>query len=207
MAIADPQPFPFDADMFVDWRFKLQRGDAVNRNKVGQIQVTELADPVWTMKATTRPLRATGRARLEAWALSQRGGLKRCYLYNPIRSYPLAYGAAGMAALGFNGNCSISGASGHTATLSGLPSGFKLTAGDFVSVTMSSGIRSLHQIVEAVTASGTTAGINVEPAFRSGVTGSAELVRARCVMALTSYDVPEGAGLLPVTFEAIQALA
>lgn len=206
MTIADPQDFPFSDDMFVEWRFKLQRGDAINRNKVGQIQVTEIADPVWTMKATTRPLRASGRARWEAWALSQRGGLKRFYAYNPIRSYPQAYGKAGMTALSFNGSCAISGASGHGGTLGSLPSGFKITAGDHVSVAMTSGIRSLHEIVENVTAAGTSAAINVEPAFRSGVSGSAELIKPKCVMVLTSYDIPEGAGLLPVTIEGIQAL-
>lgn len=101
-------------------------------------------------------------------------------------------------------------------TLKGLPAGFKITRGDFLSFTYSSSpVRyALHQAVESITAngSGVTGQFEVIPPIRPGaaVDANVQTTRARCkaVMVPGTYRpagfTPEGAAA--ISFDWMQTL-
>ncbi len=151
----------------------------------GQPQVAEVAPSLWSMKYTTRPLEEAEAEVMRAWLQSLRGGQKLFKAYDPIRQWPLVY-PTGFTALtraagsAFDGTATLAAISAtlDTITLSTLPSAFRVSVGDMVSISYASGRRTLHRAMEATTASGGVAAFQVEPIlFPGSPVGTAGAVR------------------------------
>ena len=97
--------------------------------------------------------------------------------------------------------------SGFSLALSSLPSGYRFTAGDLVSVRTATS-RSLHEVQEDVTAT-TSATITVEPRVSITLTSGAQvdLVRAAAKMRLVEKSgLRRSANPTGLTFSAMQVL-
>lgn len=215
MTIAFPRDFP--TSDFSNCDFNLVRGDAVARSYAGQIQAIELADPYWTMKATTQPLTPALRAKWKAWAASLKGSINQFYAFDIERLYPINYGASALTLTRagggtFDGTASLDAATATTLSISGLSNAYALAAGDHVSIGLEGGQRSLHVVTEDDTAlvDGTVT-VNVEPPVPASfdLLAAVQLVAPKCIMVMkpNSFNAPaDGTGLAPVSFEAVQVL-
>lgn len=213
--ITFPRSFP--TDDFTDCEFKLVRGDVINRTYRGQVQTMELADPYWTIKATTNFLDKVKRAQWQAWANSLKGSIKTFYAYDPEKTYPLAYGRAVLSLLrhgggAFDGSATLTGSTFDTLSLSNLPDNYQFVEGDHISIAITGAKLSLHEVIEAVTgdASG-VATVTVEPPIVGAPTlaAGAQLIKASCEMVMTpnTFSAPAaGSGLTQITFEGTQPL-
>jgi hypothetical protein len=197
--------------------FELSYNMALNRNGAGMIEAVELGDAIWQATFTTEPLTWSQRAALSAWAASLRGGLQTFLGYDPFRQWPAAYRTkAAVLALtragggAFDGTATLSAIATNNATLGGLPAGYQASVGDMVSLPRPNKQRSLHNLVEAVTANGSgQATLNLEPAVPADcVTSSPDvrLVKAPAVMLLNwdSLKPSAGVGRQSATFTATQ---
>lgn len=215
MAITYPRPFP-DSLRFAKSQMTLTRQMSTITLEGGGVQTAEMGEPLWRLSATTEPLRWSGRRQLAAWHASLAGS-RRILAYDWVGSYPIAYGAAvlGLTRAGggaFNGTATLTICTATTVTLSGLPAGYVLSAGDRMSWAWA-GVRAYHEAVETVTATaGGVATVTVEPGVRlepsPAVDAAVALVRPTCVMMITpdSWDMDESGALAPASFEAVQVV-
>jgi hypothetical protein len=176
----------------------------------GRILVKDMGMPLWTLRAVTKVLSPNN---LDAWRAklaSLENGLQAFWGYSMSRCYPIAYphgtwptGAAfnGAAALG-----SIN-ANRKAITLSGLPAGFVLSVGDYVSIA-----GDVHQVMEPATAAvdGATAEFEIRPHVWPGVaTPKTVLVKQpACLMVIVPGSVGSDAALNgwgSLSFQAIEA--
>lgn len=199
--------------------FDLMTVDARNAARGGQIQVVNLGPSVWSMKYETVPLLEAQAAEWEAWLASLRGGIKLFKAWHPLRryarSYPNGYGGLTRAAGGtFDGTCTRSTIGGglDTVLLTGLPNGFILLPGDFVSWAHTASVQALHCVTEAVTANGLgQATVSVEPLIRSSPTGTtAYLDRPWCHAVIDPKSAgvrwSPGSRVAVASFQAVQTL-
>lgn len=203
MTITYPRDFPTDTD-FESVQFELQRFDLTSQSVRGTAQVMENAVPLWMAEYQVVPMYADDFQRFQAWLNSLRGGQKMFWGYDPAREYPAYYGASAPAA-----SCTLATtvSSGFSIALSGLPSGYRFTAGDLVSVRTATS-RSLHEVQEDVTAT-TSATITVEPRVSITLTSGAQvdLVRAAAKMRLVEKSgLRRSANPTGLTFSAMQVL-
>lgn len=220
MAITFPRQLPFSGSLFASGsELTLARGDARNRDGAGMIEVIELADPLWSLKLVTKPLRPSVRAKWKAWALSLQGGIQLFYGYPPIQQYPMAYrpgpGVLSLPRVGggtFDGTATLTAIDAATLALSGLPFGFVMSAGDYVSVPLTGGSRMLHVITEGTTGNSFgTANISVTPPVRPETALGANVVQfvrpqALFVLKHETFNAPDGEVDAPVSFEAMQTV-
>lgn len=157
--------------------FEPREMQARSGTRGGLLQVVSLGPTVWQMRYELVVQTEDQAAEWEAWLLSMRGGLKLFKAWHPLRryarNYPSGYGALTRHGGGaFDGTATLTAVGGSldTLTLSTLPSTFQFKVGDMVSFPYTSTSQSLHQVVEAATASGGVATIAVEPTVRAGVT-------------------------------------
>lgn len=162
--------------------FYLQRQVTMAPTRGGLVQVAELGAPLWRARYQTPPLVAAQGAAWDAWLNSLRAGAKTFKATHPFLRYARAYptGYAGMTKHGggsFDGTAVLQAVATalDTVTLSGLPSAFVLTAGDFLSFVPSSTKQALHRVVEGGTASAGVVTVAVEPTVRPGFTLSANV--------------------------------
>ena len=216
MTITYPRSFP-TTQFTYPCDFKLMRGDAVNRSYGGRVDAMELADPYWSMKATTIDLDGPTRAIWRAWNATLKGSTKRFYAFDPDSVYPNAYGAGVLNLTrhgggSFDGTCTLTGTTAGSLSLSNLPDNFVFSIGDNISIGMSGSQRSLHLITEAVTGNSSgVATVSVEPPVRAGADNSAavQLVKATCIMVMVpgTFSASTQDYASPISFEAVQTLA
>ncbi|MDX3929230.1 MAG: hypothetical protein QHC90_25940 [Shinella sp.] len=115
--------------------------------------------PYWTMQLTAEKLTTVEAALFDAFMMDADDG---CLIeaYDPHRPRPIAYQGSqplsGVKAGGdaFNGDGALQSiTNSRTIVVNGLPSGFRLSPGDYVEVRKSTYLRSLHRIRQAATAS------------------------------------------------------
>lgn len=183
----------------------------------GKMNLTQVDDPLWKLRAETWTIRQETRALWSAWKKSLRGGLRSFIAYDTRQKTPLAYPnatapadiASGWAGTASVGSLGTSGALG----LTGLPAGYMARAGDRVGIEQS-GRRGYYEILEDVTASGGGAAtVTVAPflhtaIFTAGATARLWRPKAEFVIDWSNWAEPEGS--LPkyatVSFEAWQKL-
>lgn len=217
MTISFPRALPIcawtEASTFV-----LDRQQTEAMPGSGALNVAELASPVWRAKYGVRILDRATFAAVDAWVTSLRGALRTFKATVPRAKWPLAYprGFAGLLVSGspFTGSGTLTtiGAGRDTITVSALPVGLVLAAGDWLSIPVGSR-QHLHRILEGGTASGGGAvDLTVEPTINPAVTTDtppAVLLEAPyCEMVLSaapdiSRDPGRGGS---VSFEGVQVL-
>ena len=175
----------------------------------GRILVKDMGSPLWTLRAATKPLSPNN---LDAWRArltSLENGLQTFWGYPMSRCYPILYPKGSWpTGSAFSGACTLASidASRKIISISGLPAGFKLSIGDYVSVS-----GDLHHVMEATTAAaGTTGFFEVRPHIWPGVTAPkvATVKQPACLMAVVPGSVssdtgPSGWGAL--SFQAMEA--
>lgn len=217
MAISFPRDLPICA-----WTetstFALDRQQTDAMPGSGALNVAELASPVWRAKYGARILDRATFAMVDAWITSLRGSL-RMFKGRPNRArWPLAYprGFAGLLVSGspFSGSGTLTAIGGgrDTVTVSELPVGLVLAAGDWLSIPVGSR-QHLHRILEGGTASGGGAvSLTVEPTINPSVTTDTPpavlLDTPYCEMVLSGVpDISRDAGIGgSVSFEGVQVL-
>lgn len=166
------------------------------------------------MSLQSRPLNETNYGIAHSFFLSLKSGAKSFKAYDLRRYWPITYGPAclGLTRAGggaFDGTCTLTAAGGASVSLSGLPAGFKVGLGDYVSFPWL-GSQRLVKAVEAMTAdgSGVLSVVNIEPWQLAGgsVTVVATLVKAWVLMrpVLGSWS-GERTVFDPVSFQAIRS--
>jgi hypothetical protein len=217
VTLSYPLAFPSIARFRDTPSFKLNEALAVNRSGAGELELMELADAAWSARWQTPVLTDAHRAAWTAWRMALTGGAG--FLgYDPGRPWPLAYGAsvldltrAGGGA--FDGTAKLTAFDALTVQLSTLPASYIVTAGDRVSLVRPSSQRSLHEVIEAVTANGSgVATASVMPPLPDDLvlnSTAVQLVRPTAVFILTpgTFEAPTGVDPLAVAFEGMQTTA
>jgi hypothetical protein len=187
--------------------FELSRNVSINRLASGQTQVREVGRPRWTATYTTVPLLAEQAAQWKAFWDSLQGGLNRFTAYDPDQQRPassLPAGAVPTAA-------TVASKGTNTVSLSGLPSGYVLSAGDMFSEVEGSK-RALYRIITPATGSSVTVQVEPIPNANQMVNPSGnavEFFRPICIMVPVpgswSYEA-RGGTLSPAKFSGVEVL-
>lgn len=199
-------------DTFPGWpsKFELMFRQEQSRTAGGATYVKDLGSPLWMGAWASRTLSAneldTWRARLDALE----GGIQTFRGYSQSRAYPIAYPKRLFDALGV-GSVSVAaiGSNRKSCSLTGLPPGYKVTAGDLIEVAGSG----LHRVMEPATAnsSGTTLTFEVRPHFWIGASAPAvvKLVRPavnmRVVPGTIISDADPSTGKGAISFQGFEA--
>lgn len=218
MTIAFPRELP-DPGGLRGASFDLRYAQARALARGGLPQVIEIGRPLWDARYETYALAETQVAAWEAWTASLRGGRRLFRAWHPLRRYGLAYrsGYDGMTRAGggaFDGTATLAsvGAALDTMTISGLPAGLVISAGDMLSFAHVA-VQSLHRVVEGATASGGGgATVAVEPEIIPSPPANAavSLVKAWCNAVIDPSTMQlrwTSDRRAIVTFQAMQALA
>ena len=197
--------YPYDilAD-YPGWStdFDLAYRQETSRTAIGQTFVKDFGSPLWTASYQSRSMRPN---ELDAWRARLKaleGGLKQFRGRPTSRCYPIAYpNGTGM------GNVSAVkvgtiGANRNTMTLTGLPSGYVVSVGDYLQIRTTD----LHQIVNV---SGSE--IEVRPHLwpTTAVGDAVTLVKPSCLMTIvpgsinTTADLSTGRGV--ITFQGFES--
>lgn len=198
--------------------FEPQRYMATNQLYGGTTQVREVAETRWRGSFTYAPRRRPEHQALQAWLDSLRGGLRAFLAHDHMKPFPVRYpgGVTGLARAGggaFDGTGGVSGRSAAGFSMTTLPAGFDLKAGDMVGL-VEAGRYGLFRLAEDALASASgIAALVVEPRFNTSLfTGAARanLVRPPCTMILdpASVSAPRSAGAPGVvTFAGLQTIS
>jgi hypothetical protein len=179
----------------------------------GRVLVKDMGAPLWTLRATTKPLSPNTLDLWRAKLTALENGLQQFWAYPMSRCFPQAYPngswPTGSAFAGAGALASIA-SDRKTITLSGLPAGFKLTAGDYIAIGTPQ--RDLHQVMEAATAGvgGITAPFEVRPHIWPDVSpgGVVSVKQPACKMAIVPGSLASDAALNgwgTVSFSAMEA--
>lgn len=168
-----------------------------------RVRVKQIAPTLWTATVTTVSLPNDRAMSLQSKLISLNGAEQFFELSDPRRKRPIASSYTGTAVLG------TLPASASSMVLTGLPSGFILSEGDYLSFTYGSSRRAFHQVLEKVTAngSGVTPAFDVYPQRRTGTTAGAtvSLSPAKALMYLvpgTLVSESDGPLTSKLSFEA-----
>jgi hypothetical protein len=220
--------FPFDFLATYRWQecnFRLAPSESADENIGGQTIAIEFTDPHWEADFKTVPVDRPTRAQLQAIY----GILKSSrsfWGYDASRPFPIAYGSAALSlirgsgggAVAWPGTATLTGNSGgNLISFSGMPNGYTIKRGDYVSLAYTSGVRALHYFGEDIAASG--AGVvtsaYLAPPYRVGDTLSTtaealQFIRPKIEMLIVkdSFEAPAVATELhlPVSFKARQKI-
>lgn len=197
--------------------FNLSYSQSRAPTRGGLVQVVNIAPDLWEMSFETPPMLMAEAMTWHAWRDSLRGGARLFKGFHPLLEFAQAYRTTGYAALtrhgggAFDGTSTLSsiGAARDTVTLTTLPTQFIFTIGDMVSVPFGADGRSLHRVMEGVTASAGSATLTVEPtvplAAVTGVTATLHKPWCKAVIDAGSFSGPWQTGRLsPVRFRAMQ---
>jgi len=218
MAITYPRPLPICA-FNGECSFQLKRNQSRSLTGAGSPNAAEVAPAMWEAKYRTKILGRAAFADVGAWLESLRGGLRTFRATVPRHRWPLAYprGFSGLTVSGspFSGSGTLTsvGSGRDTITVGGLPAGFILSVGDWLSIPVGSRQR-LHRILEGGSASGLGAvNLTVEPVIDPAVVTSGDPVPVLfdapwCDMVLSApFEMPRdpvrGGS---VSFEGLQVL-
>lgn len=187
----------------------------VNRMEGRRTETLVDGTPYWTLQLTAEKLTTSEAALFDAFEMDVEDG---CLIaaYDPHRPRPIAYGAqplsgtraAGGAFVGDGGLQAINDP--NTITVSGLPAGFNLSAGDYVEVRKSAYERSLHRIrAPAVANSGGIVTLSIRFFLDTQVFAVGAAVRFEkptCLMSIDkgSYSSPKSWPNYSVSFSATE---
>lgn len=164
--------FPRDLTDLTRWsapKLKLEHRQELSRRQGGLTQAKDMGPSLWVADWASVPIRLDDADAVMAQFSSLRGSLRTFYLYPFTRPQPRQTGAQG----GALGNVSVQSIDAGNAalTLQGLPSGFELVEGDYLSITTQVGGREFLRLNEGRTAGGTGLAVDlgVEPYVRAGV--------------------------------------
>jgi hypothetical protein len=175
----------------------------------GRVLVKDMGSPLWTLRAASKVLSPNNLDHWRARLTALENGLQQFRGYPMSRCFPQAYPNGTWPTGGaFNGACQLASidASRKIISLSGLPAGFKLSVGDYVSIS-----GDLHQAMEAATAAaGTTGFFEVRPHIWPSVTApkAASVKQPACLMTIVPGSISSDAqlnGWGSVSFQAIEA--
>lgn len=175
MTIIYPRAIASFADVLpissIVWR--VQRADEFAGLGSSQSIPIEMADPLWAADITLDKDKWPDARKVSARLNSLEGSIRDFYLFNPSARWPAA-DPHGVVLGARTVTIASIGADRDSVGFAGLPSGYKLTEGDFFSVDFSSAPvrRGAFQLLEDVTAGagGTTAAVRVFPHVWPGIT-------------------------------------
>jgi hypothetical protein len=167
--------------------FQIGRPMAINRLNGGVTQVRELGEPRWFGSWTYAPVLRSAFQPIQAWLDSLQGGLQLFYGHDTAKPYPVSY-RTGVLPGGWNGLATVSGASGNTIGVTGMPATFVIKAGDMIGL-IEGTKRAAFRITED--SSGPAAALSVEPRIVAGqfTAPQANFVRPVCTMVLDPGSV------------------
>ncbi len=209
MAISFPRDLP--SMRFSQSEFRLEDQQSTALTGGGNPNAAELGPRLWRARFTTAKLGAAEAADWEAWLASLRGGLRMFKAIPPGRRYPRAHAAGFGAFSGFSGTGTPSaiGSARDAITISGLPSGLTLSAGDYLSVPGGSR-QLLHLITEGASVSAGALTVGIEPVLRADLTTgiTVRLASPWCEMVLVGApsQTRDRTLVLSIGFEARQVL-
>lgn len=183
--------------------FRLMHRQEISRTAAGQSFAKDLGPALWSYELSTTPIPLRQALKVQAFLQSLDGLIGTLTLYDPTRQTP-ASDPTGSASLG---SVTVTGISGNTITLGGLPIGFVLTPGDLLGVIVG-GVPHLYEISESAIASGAgAASFEVAPQVRSTLTTglSASLVRPVGLFKLSSWSASSQPGFMAFSLEGIEA--
>lgn len=205
MTISYPRTNILTAANFTDQVFKLMSRQEYSRQASGAIRAKDMGPALWYAEWSTAPMFNDDAVTYEAIINSLNGAMHTFYAGDMRRQYPQAYPTGVFSDSGL-----ISSASGNVITLKSLPSTFKLSVGDYFCFDYGTSSRALHQVMEAVTASGgITPAFEVRPYIRAGANVNIPVTfkkpTAEFVMDPSSFD-PRVSNILTSmsSFKAIQ---
>lgn len=177
----------------------------------GRVLVKDMGSPLWTLRATTKPLKPNQLDQWRAKLTSLENGLQQFYAYPMSRCFPQSYPNGSWPTGGaYNGSAVLSAinANRKAITLQALPAGFKLLVGDYLSIS-----GDLHQVMEPATAngSGVTNEFEVRPHIWPAVTAPNPGVTVKqpaCLMAIVPGSLSTDASISgwgTVSFQAMEA--
>lgn len=196
-------------------RFELQYMQEMSPLRGGRQVVADLGPALWAMDVKSKALRPS---ELKAWkarlAALENGG-QQLIGYDMTACYPIAY-PRGSWPTGdaFDGIASLKSVTNNkTATIGGLPEGYKLSTGDYISFDYGT-TRALHQVMEDAVADeyGVSSVFEVRPYIRLGyvLDVDVDLTKPHAVMLVVpgsvSAPLAEDTGRGTISFSAIQTL-
>lgn len=168
--------FPRDMITGLRWtqtRLVLRRRQQISTTAEGRINAQDLGPALWrAAEFITAPLPAYDADLAISDFQSLRGSINPFYVYDVTRARPVEMTSEGQFNLSGVTVSAISADRGGL-TLTGLPPGFAMTSGDYVSIQTSVGGRELVRVVRAWKSTydglGTTPEMEVEPVLRPSV--------------------------------------
>lgn len=165
MAISFPRPLTDLADFLPirSIRWRLQRADEFAGLASSQSIAIEMADPLWAADIECADGYWAEARVIDARLNSLEGSIRAFELCNPLARAP-AYDPTGAILGASSVTIAAIGSEFDTLSLAGLPAGYRISEGDFLSVDFGADpVRAApFQVLETVTASGA----GVAPAFR-----------------------------------------
>lgn len=148
----------------------------------GQVLQSDLGPSLWTGDVSSREFYHAEARRIEAKLNAVIRSIGSFYLYDPRKPYP--YEDPDGSILGASSVQINSLPDAKSMTLKGLPVGYKLTEGDYLSFDYGDGRRAFHEVAEAVTAngSGVTPAFEVSPFIRPGAAVNAAVTLIKPAM-------------------------
>ncbi|MGU3495937.1 hypothetical protein ACLBXM_17995 [Xanthobacteraceae bacterium A53D] len=199
-----------------DLMFTLNRIQ-VGARTAGGYQAAERSRSLWQIDMTVPALGPDAYEEMQAFFDSMRGGLNNFTAYDFFRRRPRAYPGNGWAGItrhsgaAFNGTGTLAAANAYQVSLSNLPTAYKVMPGDMISWPWRN-TRTLHRVMEPVTASAGALTVQVEPDIPPGTVGTptVKLEAADAVFKLVSPNPWQSARRqtrgAPFTFQALQVL-
>lgn len=212
MAITYPRLLPENLRM-TEAGFQLIDNVALSPYANGtSMNLSQVVDPVWQGRFQTGLLELEKLFEWSAWRASLRGGFKTFLAYDVRRKTPLAYQTAKVStdiSPGWNGSCAVTslGLSGALG-LSGLPAGYKISAGDRIGL-VQAGRYAYYEALETVVGNAVT--VTVSPflhtrIFTTGATAVLWRPLVNCVIEQASWIEPSTPEPGPVSFNAFQRI-
>ena len=159
----------------------------------GERMSAELAPMLWTAEIKLGPMMMAETAQIDTLLDVLRAAGRMFFAYDPRRRFPLADPTGSI--LGAAAPVIASMPNARDLTISGLPAGYQLSAGDYLAFDYG-GRRALHRLVSGGVASvgGVTPVMEVTPAIRPGAALSAPvgLIRASCKATLAAGSISKG---------------
>lgn len=197
-------------------RLVLQPRQQLSRTADGRVNAQDLGSPIWRAEEfVTESMHRTDADRVISDFNSLRGALFPFYLYDVTRPRPAAcltddtYDLSGISV------ASVS-ADRTNLAIKGLPAGFAMTGGDYISIRTAAGGRELHRVVRALwdtyAGAGTSPQMEIEPPARVSVAVDdvVDLIKPFVEMVLEpgTLDDPYAGNLHRriVTFRAVQVI-
>ncbi|MEZ5790512.1 MAG: hypothetical protein R3D34_06885 [Nitratireductor sp.] len=184
----------YDLLSIAEVRLELMRQDEHSGMGSGETLAAELAPALWQAEITLDPMPIAEAARIAALIEALDGSIRTFHLANPAHEYPLADPDGSILGAAAPEILSVASGGGALA-LAGLPAGYQLSAGDFLSFSHGSGRQALHRVVETAMADGAgeTADFEVRPPLPAAATAG---------MAITLLRPTAKMALVPGSFEA-----